>query len=97
MNAKPVGRILRNVMSCFTFKHEGLDENKEYEPLIKHIASKAEKLKCPVEGCKYETLMTKEQLKEHLTNSCASIVVTCKMCENEFARGDLDNIDKHHC
>ena len=94
---KPIGRILRNVMSCFTFKHEGVEENLTYEPLIKHITKNAEKLKCPVEGCKDEVLKTKEQLKDHLTNYCACIKVTCKMCETEFARGDLDNKEKHYC
>jgi len=88
---------LRNVINCFTFKHEGLDETIGYEALVKHIIKNAKKLKCPVEGCTDETLFTKEELKEHLTSNCARIQVVCKMCENEFAREDLDDKEKHHC
>lgn len=47
--------------------------------------------------CSNKDLMTQVDLEKHLNNDCIKINVECKLCENTFAKEDINNWEKHTC
>lgn len=70
-----IGRILRNVMSNFEFKH---NENEtqdfiKYEKKCKFVLDeymKNQRFKCCNAECKHDQMMTKDELTTHLNSEC---------------------------
>lgn len=95
-----VGRILRNIMATFEFRHDCKSEPYTYNDLIKHMNEDCQhnkQLQCPFEGCSNRDKMNQKELEDHLKNSCVKIRVECKLCEESYPKDQMENPEVHTC